>query len=80
MVASHGGSPSGRFTAVRGRSSSPDLVPGLRVGEGAGPALVLADVFLVVPDAFLPVDASGGDVLTFIFVGDDDLGVNTLLL
>ena len=80
MVASHGGSPSGRLTAVRGRSISPDLVPGLWPGaEVAG--LVLLEGFLVAPDTLRPDAALGGEPgdvtgLDRPLVGDDVLGVN----
>ena len=75
MVANQGGSPSGLLIAVRGRSKSPDLVPGLRFGDGVAPALVVTDGFLpvVAPDAFLPADVPGGDegaVFGVVLMGD----------
>lgn len=75
IVANQGGSPSGLLTAVRGRSNSPDLVPGRWFGEGVDPVLVLLDGFLVVPEVFLPDDVPGGDdcaVFGLIFVGDEE--------
>lgn len=85
MVASQGGSPSGRLTAVRGRSSSPDLVPGRMFGEAVAPALpLLPDGFLAfVAEPFRPVAVvSAGDdcaVFGLDFVGDEPLDVASLL-
>lgn len=84
MVASHGGSPSGLFTAVRGRSSSPDLVPGLWPGEGVAPFFAFAVAFLapLLLETFLPAEVPGGDdwpVFDFILVGEDCLGVGSLV-
>lgn len=75
MVASHGGSPSGRLTAVFGRSSSPLRVPGrcdvLAVGDNV-PFLTGPDGFRSeVGVAFLDEPATGG-VFSFL-VGDPGL-------
>lgn len=84
MVANQGGSPSGLFIAVRGLSNSPDLVPGLWLGEGVAPFFAFADVFRVAaePVAFFPADVSGGDdwpVFAFAFVGDDCFALDSLV-
>ena len=75
IVASHGASPSGRFSAVRGRSGSPDLVPGRCVGEVGVPALVVEDGFRAVGVVFRTVDGAEEGVAMFDkpfgLVGDD---------
>ena len=49
IVANQGGSPSGRLTAVLGRSGSPDRVAGLVAGDKlAPPALVEFEAFRAV--------------------------------
>ena len=78
IVANQGGSPSGLFTAVFGRSSSPDLVPGRVLGEGVVPVLLLVEGFRVVPEVLRPAEVPGGDGwpgFVFVLVGDTDFCV-----
>ena len=75
IVASHGGSPSGRLTAVLGRSKSPFRVPGrcdvLAVGDRA-PFLVGPDGFRIELGVAFREDPATGGVFSF-FVGDPGL-------
>ena len=78
IVASHGGSPSGRLIAVLGLSVSPDRVLGLAAGEGveavaAALGLVVFDVLRVAGVVFRAVLVTGvpvGLFAGFAFVGD----------
>ena len=77
IVASHGGSPSGRLIAVLGLSVSPDRVPGLTTGEEfevvAALVFVVFDTLRVVGVVFRAVLVTGvpvGLFTGFAFVGD----------
>ena len=79
MVASQGGSPSGRFTAVLGRSNSPPRVPGLRSGE-AGVICSLGfggpETLRVTGVVFRGSEAPGGDAgvaFALVLVGEEVL-------
>lgn len=73
MVASQGGSPSGRFADVRGLSGSPDLVPGRWLGEGV--ARGGAETFRLTVAVFIGTMLLGDIVADFdlVFCGETAL-------